>query len=77
MDMLETLRKTRVVIGLLAVIAFATIAANHVGALFWDPEGTGILGSFEPVLFVLACLFLAATVVSIPFLRQDPKSRQK
>jgi len=71
--MKATLRKARVVVGVLAATAFATIAVNHVSALFWNPEEPGFLGPFEPVLFVSGCVFLAAAVVSILFLRQDPK----
>lgn len=72
--MLAALRKARVICGWAAFLAFATIAASHLIALAVQPQGPGFLGAAEPFVFIVACVLLGATVLSIPFLRQQTPS---
>jgi hypothetical protein len=73
MDMLGTLRRTRIGVGITAAILFAIIAASNLSATF--SHSPGFLGRAEPIVVVAAVILLVASVISIPFLRAPGGAR--
>lgn len=73
--MLATLRRVRLATGIASALLFAIFTVSQLGSIMFSGGRDGFLGTRGWLVFLIATVLLAVTVLSIPFLRARQSTR--